>query len=471
MAYEGHQLMDETFIIVGDSIGQNPNAWLIKTDGIGNLIWGRTIGTSIYGSYYWGRSVLQTNDGGYVMCGAHRYVYYPYWAYEYSLTKISPLGDSLFYRYYGMSGYAFCYVVKKLSDGNLLLGGTINDMNLNFRIWILKVTQSGNVIWQNTLVGNYPNLWLTSLEPTLDNCLIIAARGSGEFHILKVDEFGNLNWEESIGGPSLDDAYSIYVTSDNGYIITGETKSFGAGDADIWLVKLKYNPTPEIQISKDSLNLTFDDISFTSRDSLIIYNTGNATLNVDTIYSTNASGFILDIILEDTTIHSAVTWRNNYYNPFEIQPNDSAKLIFTYPLWVPKSNNIRETWLDTVIILNNSLNNSSIAIPTIIDFPLGISTDTNNLPLKFSLGQNFPNPFNPSTSIQYAVSSRQFVTLKVYDVLGNEIETLVNEEKQPGIYEVEFNPASGKRKLTSGIYFYQLKAGSYIETKKMMLIK
>jgi Secretion system C-terminal sorting domain len=96
-------------------------------------------------------------------------------------------------------------------------------------------------------------------------------------------------------------------------------------------------------------------------------------------------------------------------------------------------------------------------------------------PTEFALEQNYPNPFNPVTSIQYAVSSRQFVSLKVYDVLGNEITTLVNEEKPIGSYEVEFNG----NELTSGIYFYQLKACSpstgsgqvYVETKKMMLLK
>jgi len=94
-----------------------------------------------------------------------------------------------------------------------------------------------------------------------------------------------------------------------------------------------------------------------------------------------------------------------------------------------------------------------------------------NSPTKFSLEQNYPNPFNPTTNIQYAISSRQFVTLKVYDVLGKEIATLVNEEKSAGSYEVDFNPESSIRYPASGIYFYQLKAGDYIETKKMILMK
>ncbi len=92
-------------------------------------------------------------------------------------------------------------------------------------------------------------------------------------------------------------------------------------------------------------------------------------------------------------------------------------------------------------------------------------------PTEFMLEQNYPNPFNPSTRIQYTIGSRQFVQLNVYDILGNEIATLVNEEKAAGTYEVEFNEASSIRYPASGIYFYQLRAGAYLETKKMILMK
>ncbi len=97
------------------------------------------------------------------------------------------------------------------------------------------------------------------------------------------------------------------------------------------------------------------------------------------------------------------------------------------------------------------------------------------LPDKFELYQNYPNPFNPTTKIKYSIPSvethggapQQNVLLKVYDVLGNEIATLVNEEKPPGNYEVEFNA----KELASGIYFYQLRAGSFTQINKMVLIQ
>ena len=111
-------------------------------------------------------------------------------------------------------------------------------------------------------------------------------------------------------------------------------------------------------------------------------------------------------------------------------------------------------------------------VGTIIASPVNSVNDETNQPEKFQLSQNYPNPFNPTTSIKYAIGSRQFVTLKVYNLLGKEIATLVNEVKPAGTYEVTFNRHSGEVwNLPSGIYFYELKAGSFTQTKKMMLLK
>ncbi len=116
---------------------------------------------------------------------------------------------------------------------------------------------------------------------------------------------------------------------------------------------------------------------------------------------------------------------------------------------------------------------------TVVD----VEDETPTTPTKFSLSQNYPNPFNPSTTIRFQIPEQAFVTLKIYDILGKEVATLVNEEKSAGEYEVEFsgnNFTSGlsanrrflwKDGYASGIYFYQLKANNFIETKKMILLK
>jgi hypothetical protein len=110
----------------------------------------------------------------------------------------------------------------------------------------------------------------------------------------------------------------------------------------------------------------------------------------------------------------------------------------------------------------------------VIDIVTGVEDD-NAIVNEFYLEQNYPNPFNPSTKIKYSIpyviasetKQSQLVTLKVYDVLGNEVAILVNEEKSAGSYEVNFDAS----RLTSGIYFYKLQAGSFVATKKMILLR
>lgn len=120
-----------------------------------------------------------------------------------------------------------------------------------------------------------------------------------------------------------------------------------------------------------------------------------------------------------------------------------------WPVWMDNRTGIYQIWTVPIEI-------SSVDVKQITEI---IS--------EFRLEQNYPNPFNPTTSIQFTVNDQQFVSLKIFDVLGNEVAKLINEEKPAGSYEVEFQA----NELTSGIYFYQLLAGSFTETKKMILVK
>ena len=91
--------------------------------------------------------------------------------------------------------------------------------------------------------------------------------------------------------------------------------------------------------------------------------------------------------------------------------------------------------------------------------------------ISFELNQNYPNPFNPSTVITYQLPVSCDVTLKIYDILGNEVSTLVNEEKSAGNYDVEFNPSSINHHSSSGIYFCHLQTENYSKTIKMLYLK
>ena len=93
------------------------------------------------------------------------------------------------------------------------------------------------------------------------------------------------------------------------------------------------------------------------------------------------------------------------------------------------------------------------------------------IPLDFNLSQNFPNPFNPETKIKFSLPSDEFVSLKVFNLLGSEVANLVNEKRTAGIYSINFSPIGGNAQLPSGVYFYQLIAGQFSETKKMVLLR
>ena len=118
---------------------------------------------------------------------------------------------------------------------------------------------------------------------------------------------------------------------------------------------------------------------------------------------------------------------------------------------------------DSISLKAYMVNGVLIGDSVLTDF----STEKNYIVTSFRLFQNYPNPFNPTTKIEYIIPKTAFVTMKVYDILGREVVTLVNEEKTVGKYNAEFDGT----KLSSGIYFYKIQAGDYSSVKKMILIK
>ena len=117
----------------------------------------------------------------------------------------------------------------------------------------------------------------------------------------------------------------------------------------------------------------------------------------------------------------------------------------------------------------NPLNPSVIyiaAVPVRSTTIVGVEGEINKVN-NFELSQNYPNPFNPSTSIKFTLPSRELVSLKVYDILGNEVASLLNETMNAGLNTVKFDASN----LASGMYFYTIKAGNFTDTKKMMLLK
>jgi hypothetical protein len=138
--------------------------------------------------------------------------------------------------------------------------------------------------------------------------------------------------------------------------------------------------------------------------------------------------------------------------------------------WASKLTGVLPTGTNKIQIYGRSGFGDNMYVDSVcLVAPVGITHNGNEVPKVYSLSQNYPNPFNPSTSIQYALPKSGFVTLRLYDVLGKEVSTLVNEMQQPGTYNFHFDASN----LASGVYFYRIDVGdgSFSQIKKMMLIK
>ena len=229
----------------------------------------------------------------------------------------------------------------------------------------------------------------------------------------------------------------------------------------------------QISLSKDSLYITSDlpdgytgTVEYTYLDSLWIKNVGQAILNIDSIKTENTYSYRIKIIYQDSIEYSIL---QNYEGTItlDILPQDSIKVIFADPDLCPICDtSILENFTDIFYIYSNSIDNELYEVDV---SGIGLSTDVQEetAPSSFQLYQNYPNPFNPSTTINYSIPKKEFVLLKVYDVLGKEIATLVNEEKRQGSYSAKFNGNN----LSSGVYFYKIESGNFTKVNKMLLLK
>ena len=129
-------------------------------------------------------------------------------------------------------------------------------------------------------------------------------------------------------------------------------------------------------------------------------------------------------------------------------------------------------WVDsmvyTIALVQNDVDKSLMNTKSSnFDYLTAVTPYSNEVPKSFALYQNYPNPFNPTTNIKFDLPKSGFVSLKLYDILGNEVQSLVDGNQQAGVYNITVNASN----LASGVYFYTLRTDSYVETKKLALIK
>jgi hypothetical protein len=445
-----------------------------------DTLWARIFGGS--NSSEEGYSVQQTTDGGYIIAG------------EDLLLKTDTNGDTLWTKSFD----GLCFSAQQTTDGGYIVIGFDNDVA---DVWLIKTDAHGDTLWTKTFDGLRRG-WGNSVQQTTDGDYIITGRTNslgyftGDIWLIKTDANGDTLWTKTFGGSGVDFGNSVQQTTDGGYIVTGSTASFGAGDSDVWLIKTDGNGDTlwtktfggsgndrgsSVDTTSDAGYIIAGDIeSFGAGDSdvwLIKADADGDTMwiktfggkNVDgggSVRQTTDGGYIITGWTESFGVGGADVWL--------IKTDAYGDTLWTKTIGGNSNDlgrSVQQTADGGYIITGwtESFRTSHRDIWLIKIAPDVTSVDENPQTLikNYQLHQNYPNPFNPSTTIEFTLPKSEFVDLKVFNLLGKEVATLVLKKLNQGNHTYQFD---GKN-LASGIYYYQVVAGDYKKVKKMILLK
>lgn len=440
------QTSDQGYAIAGETRSPDKavcDVYLVKTDSLGDTLWTRSYGG---GENDYGRSVVQAPDGGYVVTG-----WSESWgaaAYNPFLIKIDSLGNLFWIKTYGGNRVSAGLSVAKTSDGGYILTGSIQPTPGSFdNVYLVKTNSLGDTLWTRNYGDTKTDIG-RSVAQTTNGGYIIAGQtysfgaGMSNVYLIKTDSLGFTLWTKTYGGNYDDVGMEVAQTSNGGFIIGGYTFSYGAGYADFYFIKT------------DSLG--------------------------DTIWTKTYGGSDDD---EGRSVakcsdggYGIVGWTESYSSHYRdiylIKTDSLGDTLWTrtYGLWDGgQGESIAQTSDEGFIIAGETGSGGIYLIKTnSLGEVIGIEGQTYDyLPKDFLLFQNYPNSFNPTTEIKYALPRDCQVRLEVYNILGEKIATLVDENQAPGYKAVTWNA----KDVGSGIYFYRLQAGSFVETRKMVLIR
>jgi hypothetical protein len=400
---------------------------LIKTDANGDTLWIKIFGDS--SGLEAGSSVQQTNDGGYIVSGSGDGP----GAGGIWLLKTDSNGDTVWTKnYIGNHGTS----VKQTADGGYIVTGRGYN-----GVCLIKTNQMGDTLWTKVFgdTGDYGN----SVQQTLDDGYIIAGKtesfgaDSVDVLLLKTNANGDTVWIKTFGEGGIDRGHSVQQTNDGGYIITGYTESFGNGNSDVWLIKT--NSMGDTLWTK-TFGGSIDDYGNSVQQTA----DGGYIITGVTDYAPPLSDlWIIRTDAKGDTLWTKTMLGSGYYEGTFIQKTVDGGYIIT-------GTNGGDIWLIKLA-------------PDITAIKGPSRTIINN----YVLSQNYPNPFNPSTTIEFTLPKSENVELKVYNILGRKVLTLVSKKLNQGNHSYQFDGQN----LASGVYYYQLVAGNFHQVKKMIILK
>jgi len=294
---------DGGYIIAGEtrSYGAgSADVWLIKTDADGNMLWQKTFGSS---GYDHGCSVVETSDSGYIIVGETNS--YGAGSYDAWLIKTDASGNEEWNKTFGGSGWDDGRSVAETSDGDYVIAGYTDSYGAGYSdVWLIKTDASGNEEWDKTFGGSSSDSG-RSVAETSDGGYVIAGytdsygAGYSDVWLIKTDASGNKEWDKTFGGSDDDYGYSVAETSDGGYIIAGDTNSYGAGSYDIWLIKVSVADTTPPTISSVSPAADTTEVAVDT----VITATFNESMDESTI---TTSSFTLDRVSGSVSYDSSI---------------------------------------------------------------------------------------------------------------------------------------------------------------------
>jgi len=403
------QTSDGGYIITGTTdVSESQEVLLIKTNENGDTLWTKTFGSGV------GHSVQQTSDGGYALFNSTLFI------------KTDSTGDTLWTKLLP----DFCNSARQTSDGGYIITAYTVCWGCSHSI-VTRTNSSGEILWIRDFG---PGSNIHSAQQTSDGGFIIAGENPD---LEKLDSIGNTLWTQSIGGGYHVPKY-VQQTSDGGYIIAGW--SYSGLNFNISLVKTDANGH-NIWIKTFGGNL--DDFA-------------------TSVQQTFDGGYVVTGV-------SNYDYSTFFGNLVVIKTDSNGNSLWTKTFEGGVGNSILQTSDGGYIVAGQNISPDNPGIWLIRFAPDVTAVDEHQNPTAkdYRLHQNYPNPFNPSTAISYHLSVSTQVSLKVYDVLGNEVASLVNGEQNSGSHSINFNAAQ----LSSGIYFYRLDTENFSETKPMLLIK
>jgi len=245
VAYSIIQTKDGGYAIAastGFKLWGEANCWVIKLDAKGNMEWENSFGGTGWDEIF---SIVQTKDGSFVTSGC-------VWSKgagrgDIYVAKLNKSGDLVWDKTFGGREDDEAHSIIQTEDGGYVLTGfTLSEDTGDRDIWVIKLDKDGNKVWDKTLGGASED-WANSIVQTKDKGYMVAGwtksmgAGKTDVWIIKLDKRGNLIWDKIFGGSEDDEAHSIIQTEDGGYAVAGWTKSKGAGNSDVWVIKLDEN--------------------------------------------------------------------------------------------------------------------------------------------------------------------------------------------------------------------------------------